>query len=497
MIGTAVSALALALALPLHSSGAETLREALMKAYESNPTLAAARAGQRAVDEGVAIAKAGARPTANSQFSFTENFIRSANSFAAPLRQGVASGSVTVPIYSGGSVRNGIAAAKIRVTAGQADLRATESTIFAQVVASYMDVIRDGAIVDLNRANVGVLSVNLQASSDRFEIGDLTRTDVAQSEARLQLAISDLENARANLIGSKENYIALVGDVPGTLDAPPPLPNLPATADAAVEVALANNPDLIAAINQAEAAGFDVKAARATRKPQLEAFADGSYVNFLNSLGTGLTGANFFQEQSTASVGLRLNVPIYQGGRPSAQIRQAQARSGQAQENVILVERNVIAQTRAAYASWQASLTVIESTQRAVAANELSLEGVRAENSVGNRTVLEILNAEQELLNSQVQLVIARRNAYVAGFSLLAAMGLAEARDLGLDGGTLYDPNVNYTRVRGIINDYQTDPDPTAQAQRTVDTPAQSAPIEPLPEIIPAEKRTVEMPSSQ
>ena len=168
-------------------------------------------------------------------------------------------------------------------------------------------------------------------------------------------------------------------------------------------------------------------------------------------------------------------MPVYQGGRPGAQIRQAQARSGVAIEQQIAVERDIIAQTRAAFASWKASLQVIESSQEAVKANALSLEGVRAENSVGNRTILDILNAEQELLNSQVQLVVARRNAYVAGFTLLAAMGRAEARDLGLDGGLLYDPNVNYDRVRKKLNDYATDPDPTPQATRTVDTLPQSA----------------------
>ena len=155
----------------------------------------------------------------------------------------------------------------------------------------------------------------------------------------------------------------------------------------------------------------------------------------------------------------------------------------QAQEQEIAVERDVVAQTRASYASWQASLEVIASSQRAVAANELSLEGVRAENSVGNRTILDILNAEQELLNSQVNLVTAQRNAYVAGFTLLAAMGRAEARDLGLEGGTLYDPAQYYNRVEGAWNDWSTNDDPSPSATRTVDTPAQKAEIAPLADV--------------
>ena len=463
------------------SAEAETMRDALVAAYQTNPTLTGARAGQRAVDENVPIAKADGRPSATSDFGYQENFLRSANSFTAPVRQTTAGGSVTVPIYSGGAVKNAVRAAKTRVDAGQYDLRGTESALFSNVVATYMDVIRDEAIVRLNRANVGVLSVNLQASSDRFEIGDLTRTDVAQSEARLEVAKSDLETARANLISSKENYIALVGNAPGDLKPPPPLPNLPENPDAAVDIALAQNPDLLAAKERSVAAEFDIKTARAATKPQISTYTQGRYLNFHGTLGGNIVGGTFVQEQSTAEAGIRATIPIYQGGRPSAQIRQAQALSGQTYEQQIATERNIIAQTRAAYSSWRASERVIQSSERAVAAAALSLEGVRAENTVGNRTILDILNAEQELLNSQVLLVTARRNSYVAGFTLLATMGRAEARDLGLEGGALYDPQVNYELVDGEWNDFQSNPDPVPQATRTVDSEAQKAEIEPLP----------------
>ena len=476
LIGTAMLAM---LSAPVQ---ADTLRDALVAAYQTNPTLSGARAAQRATDENVAIAKADGRPSATSDFGFQENFLRSANSFTAPLRQSTAGGSVNVPIYSGGAVKNAIRAARTRVEAGQYDLRATEASVFSNVVATYMDVIRDTAIVKLNRANVGVLSVNLEATGDRFEIGDLTRTDVAQSESRLEVAKGDLETARASLIRSKENYIALVGQEPGELEPPPPLPDMPETPDQAVDVALTHNPDLLAAKERSEAAEFDIKTARAGNKPTVSTYAQGRYLNYHGTLGGNVPGQVFIQEQSTAEVGIRATMPIYQGGRPAAQIRQAQARSGQAYEQLIAIERDVISQTRAAFSSWRASERVIQSSERAVAAASLSLEGVRAENSVGNRTILDILNAEQELLNAQVQLVTARRNSYVAGFSLLAAMGRAEARDLGLEGGPLYDPDVNYDRVDDIFYDYQSDPNPEPQATRTVDTPAQTAEIEPLPE---------------
>lgn len=459
---------------------ADSLRDALATAYQTNPTLTGAREGQKAANEAVPIAKANGRPDVQASGSYSELFPRSNGTNFTPDRTLNGRADVTVPLYLGGAVKNAVRAAENRVEAGIAGLRATESAIFSAVVAAYMDVIRDEAIVDLNRAQVGVLQVNLEATRDRFEIGDLTRTDVAQSEARLALATSSLEAARANLIRSKEIYIQLVGKPPENLEAPPPLPNLPDSPDSAVSVALENNPDLIAAKELREAARYDRKGAEASRLPQVIGFGAGNYSNNLGSIDSGTLPA-FDKTSTSAQVGVRASLPLYQGGQPTAQIRQAQARMGQAIEQEIAAEREAIAQTRAAYASWKAAQDVISASERAVAANELSLEGTRAENSVGNRTILDILNAEQELLNSKVQLVTARRNAYVAGYSLLASMGRAEARDLGLEGGPLYDPVAEYDAVKNSWSDWSSKPDPTAKATRTVDTPAQKAEIEPLP----------------
>ena len=461
---------------------ADTLREALIGAYETNPNLTAARENQRATNEGVPLAKANGRPTANVQPTYFENVLQSSGSSVTQARGVTVNGTISAPLYAGGGVKNAVRAAENRVEGGFASLRGSESAIFSAVVGTYMDVIRDESIVELNRAQVGVLSVNLEATRDRFEIGDLTRTDVAQSEARLALATSNLETARANLIRSKETYIQLVGREPGRLEAPPPLPNLPEAPDSAVNVALESNPDLIAARENREAAGFDRRAANASRLPTVSVFSSGGYNNALGSISSNIPGFRATNSATSAQIGVRGTLPLYQGGRPAAQIRQAQARLGQAQELEIAAEREVIAQTRASYASWRASQGVITASERAVSANELSLEGTRAENSVGNRTVLDILNAEQELLNSKVQLVAARRNAYVAGFTLLAAMGRAEARDLGLEGGPLYDPVADYERVEGAWNDWSSRADPVTVSTRTVDTPAQTADIEPLPE---------------
>jgi outer membrane protein len=218
--------------------------------------------------------------------------------------------------------------------------------------------------------------------------------------------------------------------------------------------------------------------AGAGRLPRLDAFASGGYQNFLGTLGSIPGTGTADQVNTTAQAGLRLSLPIFQGGRVSAQQRQAQAQASAALEQAIATERSVIAQVRAAFSSWRASRAIIAATQAAVDAAELSLEGVRAENSIGNRQILDVLNAEQELVATRVQLVTAQRNEYVAGFSLLAAMGRAEARDLGLDAEVpLYDPVTNYERSRDILIDWQSDPDPVATSTRTVDIPAQDGAV--------------------
>jgi outer membrane protein len=242
----------------------------------------------------------------------------------------------------------------------------------------------------------------------------------------------------------------------------------------AVEAALRDSPALLAAQKQRDATRFDVSAAKGQRLPQVAVTVGQNYNNFLGTLGAG-QGFNTLQTGTSTVAGVSLQVPIFQAGRVGAQVRQAQALRAQAIENATGTERQVIARTRSAYAIWKSSQLVIESAEAAVSANRLSLEGVRAENSVGTRTILDILNAEQELLNSQVTLVTARRDAYVAGFALLASMGRAEADDLGLDGGPLYDPVANYKRVRRSINDFASDGEPAAIATRTDQTPAQTA----------------------
>jgi outer membrane protein len=471
----------IAAALLAGTASADTMRNALVSAYKTNPTLSGQRESLRATDANVAIAKAAGRPQISATTGINRDLSRSGileTGGGATLSVGA---DVSVPFYSGGRVKNSVEAAKTRVEAGRATLRAVEGDVFTRAVAAYMDVIRDRAVVELNENNVRVLSTNLQASQDRFEIGDLTRTDVAQSEARLQLGRSRLSLAQGQLTASEAVYREIIGHPPGELAPPPPLPPLPATEAEAVRIALADNPDLLSVQRQTIAAGYDVRVAEGTRYPTLSGVLSGTYVDELEGTIAGVPSSG-----SQTSAGISATIPVFQGGLPAARIRQAEALRGQLQEQVVETERAVVSGTRAAFANYHAALEAIESQTVAVQANELALEGVRAEQSVGTRTVLNVLDAEQELLNSQVLLVTARRDAYVAGFQLLNAMGQAEAQDLGLDGGPLYDPLGNYRRVANNWNDWARDPKYVPVSTRTVDIT--EMPPNPIvtPEVVPA-----------
>jgi outer membrane protein len=403
----------------------------------------------RSLDEAVAIARAGLRPNVSATVGLNQDILTTNAGEGRNFSLGV---NVDYPLFNAGRVRNQIRAADIRVEAGRADLRGTEGDIFTEAVGVYMDVIRDRSIVALNENQVRVLRTNLDATRDRFEVGDLTRTDVAQSEARLALAESNLATAQGRLRSSEEAFRRVIGTLPDDLTPPPSLPRLPGTADEAVDIALQNNPDLISIASQVRAAGLDIEVIRAGRLPTVSAVSRGS---FLNRLGSGeALGTNVPNETASVNAGVAATVPIYQGGVVGARVRQAQSQRARLTEQAIETERFVVARTRAAFATYRAALDAIESNEIAVAANQLALEGTRAEQTVGTRNVLDVLNAEQELLNSEVQLVTARRDAYVAGFALLNAMGRAEAEDLGLDGGPLYDPIANYNRTRNRASDW-------------------------------------------
>jgi outer membrane protein len=465
------------------TASADTLRDALVSAYRTNPTLTAQRQTLESSDAEVAIAKAAGRPQVSATVDVNRNITQTGILVTGGKGPTLTLGAtVSYPLFNGGSVRNNVKAAETRVEAGRATLSAVEGDVFTNAVSAYMDVIRDRAIVELNQNNVKVLQTNLDATRDRFQIGDLTRTDVAQSEARLQLGYAQLATAQGNSTASEATYRQQIGYPPGDLAPPPPLPPLPASADEAVRIALASNPDLLSITRQEIASGYDVNVAKASRLPTISAQASGNYLT--NLAGNSPTG--FPNSGTQTTIGLGASIPIFQGGLPAARIREAQAQQGQIREQVVGTERAVVQQTRAAFATYDAAQQAIQAQTVGVQANELALEGNRAEQSVGTRTIIEVLNAEQDLLNSQVSLVTAKRDAYVAGFQLLNAMGQAQAQDLGLDGGPLYDPLGNYRRVANNWNDWASDPTHVPAATRTVSP--QEMPPNPIltPQIEPA-----------
>ncbi len=269
----------MAAALLAGTASADTLREALVSAYQTNPTLTGQRESlkgdrrRRRDRQGRRAAAAQRDRRASTATCRAAAFSKLA---AGPHFRWVSTSAY--PLFNGGRVKNNVKAAKTRVEAGRATLRAVEGDVFTQAVAAYMDVIRDRAVVELNANNVRVLDTNLQATRDRFEIGDLTRTDVAQSEARLQLGRSRLVIAQGQLTASEATYRQVIGHAPGQLAPPPPLPPLPTTEDEAVRIALANNPDLLAVQRQAIAAGYDVRVAESTRLPTVSGVVSGTYV---------------------------------------------------------------------------------------------------------------------------------------------------------------------------------------------------------------------------
>ncbi|WP_338502686.1 TolC family outer membrane protein [Sphingomonas kaistensis] len=443
---------ALAAALVPMATAADTLRDALVATYGTSPTLNAQREALKGSDAAVALANAQGRPQIAAQVGVNRDLTRSGVLLTNRSKGPILSGGldVNLPLFAGGRIRNAMDAAKARVEAGRAALRAVEGDVFAEAVEVYMDVLRDRAVLDLNQNQVRVLTENLRATKQLYEAGDLTRTDIAQSDARLSSAKAQLALAQSRLSVSEESFLRVVGKRPETLASPPPLPPLPATATEATRIAIARNPRLTAALQQARAAGMDVKGTFADRLPTLSGTVGGDYINYVGDepgIGVPRSGVQ-------TSVGLTTRIPLYQGGAPAARIRQARAAEGQLLEQTVATERLVVANARSAFVTYQAALKAIGSNRDAVSANELALRGTRAERSVGSRTVIEVLNAEQELLGSRVELIAARRDAYVAGFRLLQAMGMASSEELGLNGGALYDPTGNYDKVAGDWSDW-------------------------------------------
>jgi len=440
------------LALSAGSGAAETLQEALVAAYSSNPTLQAERARLRGTDEGVAQARSGWRPTITLSADYGQSERRSASTrgflgFGLPIvvtnktyTEDYSTGAVmTQPLFRGFRTINSTKEAKARVRAGRADLWTIEQQVLLDAVAAYRDVIRDGATIELNENNVRVLQRQLEASEDRFRVGEITRTDVAQATARLSLSKSNLSQARAVLAESRARYQVVIGQAPGSLDAIMPLPNLPAGLKTAIALALDNNPGLISARENEEAAKYSVSVQKGGLLPS---------VNIQVQYRQNEETARKKTQSTNYSVAAQASLPLYQGGAQYSRIRQAKEGYSQARIQVAERRRAVIGSTTTAWENLVAATATIESDKEQVRANEIAFDGVQQEAQVGSRTTLDVLDAEQELLNAQVALVRSQREEFVAAYQLLSAVGTLTAEDLGLP-VDLYDPEVNYEAVDG------------------------------------------------
>jgi len=413
-----------------------SLQEALSVAYETNPQLAAAQAGLRATDEGVAQANANWRPSISASGTYGAEQYKISGTpgwlTTHPLQAQI---GLTETIFRGGRTYAEIGKAKAQVRAGRAQLLASEQTVLLSAVTAYMDVVRDTAIVNLRQKNVEILRRQRDATSLEFKAGSLTRTDVAQSEARLATAQSDLTTAHGQLAISRSGFMQAVGRPAETLEDNPSLPAIvPANEEDALGLALRQNPALIASKENERAASYAVDDAIGALLPQLSVEGGYSYSqqSYSSSLGAGSVVHGL---GATA----QLSVPIYQGGAEEATIRQAKQLHAQAELNVHATDREVHDAVSNAWNSFQAAQASITSNQATAQADEIAFRGVSKEQQVGGRTILDVLNAQQELLNAQVAVVTSQRNAVVAAFQVLAAEGALSAKSLGLK-VKLYDP---------------------------------------------------------
>ncbi len=421
-------------------AAAQTLDEALVQTYQSNPTLSAARAQLRATNERVPQALSGWRPTLEAQGSGGKAYdddIRPTSDGDGRSPAG-ADLTLTQPIYRGGRTIAGTDRAENEVLAQRSRLAVTEQDVLLSAVTAYADVWRDQSVLELNINNEQVLSRQLEATQDRFDVGELTRTDVAQSESRLSSATADRIGAQGNLSSSRATFENVIGVYPGTLEQPSLPGGLLASQEAIVDIAEAANP-LVLAANYDELAAL-----RSVREVEGELLPS---VELQGSLGYQHERSSRSSEGSTAEVLAVVRVPLYQQGAVSSRVREAKQVASQRRLDV----RQALRRAREdAISGWERLLTAraqIASLQQSVRASEIALEGVRQENAVGARTVLDVLDAEQELLDAQVGLVSAQRDEIVASYQVLTAVGRMTAADLGL-ATAVYDPEADYRAVR-------------------------------------------------
>lgn len=411
-----------------------SLADALRLAYRYNPEIAAERARLRATDEGVASAMSGYRPTVNGQYSIDNTTVSATGadgntttrSFTVTLSQ---------PIFRGFQTRNAVNEAEANVRAGQETLRSTEQDVLLSAATAYVDVVRDAALVRLRQNNVEFLTRELKATQDRFQVGEVTRTDVAQARARRAAAVSALDLARANLKSSRATFVRVVGSQPTRLRAPgSPRRLLPKTQKEAVDLAITQNPSVVGALYSEQAARFSVNQLTGQLLPQVN--LDASY-----------NVSRDPDKTETGTVTGTVSIPLYQAGSVRSDIRAAKHLHVSRIQEVETARTTARASAISAWSLLQASRAQLISDRAQVDANRIALEGVREEERVGQRTLLDVLDAQQELLDAQVSLTTTQRDIIVNAYTLLSAVGRLDMLNLGLT-RTVYDPDVHYHKVR-------------------------------------------------
>lgn len=436
-LSVAVIAL-MALAAPV---SAETLREALEAAYKTNPRLDAERARLRVLDDEVARVKSGYRPTvsatADAGYQRVETKPQSpADGETHPKGYAL---NVTQPIFSGFRVLNGVREAEANVRAGRENLRIIEQNVLNEAVGAYMDVVRDQAILGLRENNVKVLSRELKATQDRFSVGEVTRTDVAQAEARRAVSISALELARSSLKTSQATFERVVGHRPGRLrEQKLPEQLLPNSLQEAIAIGSKENPTVVQALYREQAARHNVDKVRGELLPTVRLEANYSHRYDPNKL---------VDEQETTSVTGRVSVPLYTAGEVDARVRQSKHTHVSRLQEVEQFRTEAEASIITFWSQLEAAKAQLVSDRVQVASTRTALAGVREEERVGQRTLLDVLNAENEALNAEVALVTTQRNLLTSAYNVISFVGRLNVAELGVT-DQVYDPEVHYLEAR-------------------------------------------------
>lgn len=424
------------------AASAETLVEALAAAYQNNPQINAARAETRVTDENLPIAKAGNRPSIAAFGDVTGEVTereRSGRQIPAAARtDGTVGLRFQQNLFRGFRTRNAVKEADANILASREDLEDTVQTVLLDAAEAYMDVVRDSAILSVRQQTIGFLEEQVRAAQARFEVGETTRTDVAQTRARLSAAVADLSAAQAQLRLSQAVYRQVVGREPGRLAGGFPFSDrMPASLAAALELGQTRHPAIRAAIYRADAAAFKAKQIEGEVLPtvSLEGSAQSTF------------GIGNIDRSNVATITGRVTIPLYQGGAVAARVRQAKETLGLRKIEIDVARDQVRASIASAWAELDSMKASIIAASAQVEAANIVLAGVQEEQAVGQRTTLDVLNAQEELLEARVQLIEAQRNRVVAAVTLLSATGRLRPRELGIAVAE-YRPEEHYEAVK-------------------------------------------------